>query len=306
MSRLRNKIFLTCCLLLFVTFCKAQNNPVYDQYQYNGLAINPAFAGSRDVMNLAVLYRTQWSKMPGSPVTQTLAGDFPMKNPQVALGLLLVNDKIGLYKQTGVYGDYAFRIKTRKGKLSLGLQAGFDYIREDETQLTVIESGDPMFNMEKHKLFMPNVGAGVYYYSSRYFAGISVPKLFYYAPSTADTYKGKPALRHIMLYGGMMFPVARNFKLKPSTLWRFGQEFLFDLNCNAVFLPNELLEIGVSYRSSNVWVAMAEIRINPQFCVGYSYDHAMGQANITNGSHEIMLRYEFRFRVNAENPLYLK
>ncbi|MDR1672441.1 MAG: type IX secretion system membrane protein PorP/SprF [Bacteroidales bacterium] len=307
MSRFGNKSGTIFCLLLTSIICHAQNDPLFNQYRYNGLAINPASAGSREALNLSLCYRSQWSQLPDAPVTQTLTGDFPLLNPRIAIGLLFVNDRIGIYKKTGIYGAYAFRIPVRNGKFSLGLQGGFDVTRENQRSIKLLESGDPLFLADNYKVFMPNVGAGVFYQTPAFFAGLSVPRLLHYVPSSADTYKSTLVLRNAMLYSGYTLPAGGNVKIKPSVLMYFGQNiFLADVNCNISFLPGELLEIGASYRSSNVWVVMAEVRIHRRFCIGYAYDHAMGTANITNGSHEIMLRYEFRHQVNAENPLYLR
>ncbi|MDR0712820.1 MAG: type IX secretion system membrane protein PorP/SprF [Bacteroidales bacterium] len=307
MSFSRSKLPVIGCLLLSGLLCRAQHNPLYDQYLYNGLAINPAFAGSREVMNVAALYRMQWLKMEGAPVTQTLAGDFPLYNPQLALGLLIQNDKTGVYKKTGVYGVYAFRIKTKKGRFALGLQGGFDLMRENLAVIRTLQPNDPMFDTELHRLFMPNIGTGAYYYSKKYFAGLSVPRLVLYRPATNNKYRGKLSLYDVMLYGGVNITVHPSFKLKPSALIRYSpNDFMADVNCSAIFLPDDRLEVGLSYRSTKVWVITTGIRINPQIHIGYVYDHAFGVANIAGGSHEILLRYEFRYRVNTENPLYLK
>jgi type IX secretion system PorP/SprF family membrane protein len=260
-------------------------------------------------MNMAVLYRTQWLKMEGAPSTFTFAGDFPLRNPQMAFGLLAVSDHVGIFRKTGVYGVYAYRIIMAKGKLSLGLQGGVDQIREDLSHITTIQPDDPMFdNAELNRTWMPNVGAGAFYYSSRYFVGFSIPKLLHYSPTKADQYKGKLALYDALLYGGVTVPVSNHVKLKPSALLRYGldQTMMFDVNFNAVFLPEDRIEVGISYRSTKVWSAMAEIRINPQICIGYAYDQGFDVANINSGSHEILLRYELRYRVKAVNPLYLK
>ncbi len=296
------------CLLLAGTSCWAQYHPVFDQYMFNGLALNPAYAGSREVLSFAALYRTsQWQGYEGAPVTQTLAGDFPLKNPQVALGLLVYNDKISIYRQTGVYATYAFRVKLGEGKLSFGLQAGFEQMREDESDLLLIQQGDPLFNYEIHKSFMPNVGVGAYYYTPGIFLGLSMPRVLAYTPNTADSYKGKPALDNIMLYGGITFVVANNFKIRPSTLLQYiKKDILCDLNCNFILFPQDRVELGVSYRNASTLVAMAQVRINSQICVGYAYDHAFSQVNASNSTHEIMLRYDLKFRVKAEDPTYLR
>jgi type IX secretion system PorP/SprF family membrane protein len=287
--------------------CRSQDHPLYSQYRYNGLAVNPAFAGSRGVPNVAALYRTHLPKTEGAPVTQTLAGDFPMINPKLALGLLMINDKVGIYKRMGFYGAYAFRVNMQQGKLSFGIQGGFEQMREDASEVTVMEEGDRMFLPGMRRVFMPNVGAGMYYDAPRCFAGLSVPQLIRYADAGAGAYKGAPALSNVMLYGGMLLPVNKHVRLKPSVLLRFEQSgLLVDVNCNVLLLPDDRLEVGLSCRSTNVLAAMAQIKINSRLCIGYAYDHALKTAAIITGAHEIMLRYEFNFLVKAENPLYLK
>jgi len=304
-----SKLLIITCLLMAGAVCRAQYHPQYSQYMFNGLALNPAYAGSQEVLNLAALYRTSQlgNSIDGAPVTQTLAGDFPLRNPQLALGLLVFNDKISISRQTGAYFAYAFRVKAGEGKLSFGLQAGFDLQREDfnDGKLNIKDDGDPIFRREIHNTFMPNAGAGVYYHKSNLFIGLSVPQILTYSPNTADSYKGKPNLSYFMLYGGISVPAGRNFKVKPSTLLQHvGNGLLFDVNCNFAFF-REMFEIGASWRNSNTLVGMVQFRIH-SLCIGYAHDYALGKPSAINTSHEIMLRYDFKIVVNAVNPLRLK
>jgi type IX secretion system PorP/SprF family membrane protein len=295
------------CLLAAGVTCRAQYHPQYSQYVFNGLALNPAYAGSEEVLSLSAFYRTsQWgNSVEGAPATQTFSGDFPLRNPQIALGLLVFNDQISIFRQTGAYAAYVFRVRAGEGKLSFGLQAGFDLQREDETGISIIQNPDPLFSPEIHSTFMPNAGVGAYYYTSKYFAGLSLPRLLAYSPNTADSYKGKLTFSNTMLYGGVIIPAGRDFKIKPSTLLQYaGKGILFDLNCSFLIL-RERLELGVSYRNSSTLVGMAQFRIN-QLRIGYAYDCALGKPSVINTSHEIMLRYDFKFRVKAVSPLYLK
>jgi type IX secretion system PorP/SprF family membrane protein len=274
---------------------------------FNGLALNPAFAGSQEVLNLAALYRSsQWgNSMEGMPVTQTFAGDFPLRNPQLALGLLVFNDKISIFRQTGAYFAYAFRVKAGEGKLSFGLQAGFDLQHEDFSGIKIKDLNDELFKGEIHNSFMPNVGTGVYYNTTNVFAGLSGPQLLAYSPNTANSYKGKPTLSNIMLYSGVVVPAGHHLKVKPSVLLQnVGSGLLLDVNCNFA-LFREMLEFGASWRNSNTLVGMVQYRIH-SFCIGYAHDYAIGKPNAINTSHEIMLRYNFRIMVDAVNPLHLK
>jgi type IX secretion system PorP/SprF family membrane protein len=273
---------------------------------FNGLALNPAYAGSQEVLNLAALYRTsQWGgSIEGAPVTQTFSGDFPLRNPQLAVGLLLFNDQISIFRQTGAYAAYAFRVQAGGGKLSFGLQAGFDLQHETGTDLRLVEENDPLFSLQQQNTFMPNVGVGAYYYSRGWFVGLSLPQLLHYSPNTADSYKGRLTLSNTMLYGGVVMSTGGGFKIKPSTLLQYmGNGILFDVNCSFLML-DERLELGVSYRSSSTLVGMAQFKMG-QFRVGYAYDHALGKPTALNTSHEIMLRCDLKYRVKAVNPLYV-
>ena len=303
----RNSKFLIVIFLLMINcLCKAQYHPQYSQYMFNGLALNPAYAGSQEVLNIATLCRnSQWgNSVEGAPVTYTFAGDFPLRNPQLALGLLVFDDFINILKQTGAYLSYSFRVKAGDGKLSFGLQAGFDVQRENQTRLILIQADDPMFHLEKHSTFMPNAGVGVYYHTSRFFAGLSLPQLLTYSPHTADSYKNKPSLSNTMLYGGLMIPAGRDFIVKPSTLLQStGTGILLDVNCNFLMFK-EKLELGASWRNNTTLVGMAQFRYQ-SFCIGYAYDFAIGKPGTINTSHEIMLRYDLKIKVNAASPLYL-
>jgi len=303
-----SKFLIVICLLMVAVTCRAQYHPQYSQYMFNGLALNPAYAGSQEVLNIATLCRnSQWgNSMEGAPVTYTFTGDFPLRNPQLALGLLVFDDFINILRQTGAYVSYAFRVKTSdEGKLSFGIQAGFDLQRENQTSLILIQPDDPMFHLEKHSTFMPNVGVGVYYNTSNFFAGLSFPQLLAYSPLTADSYKSKLTLSNTMLYGGMIVPAGRDLKIKPSALLQYvGNGILLDMNCNFLMF-GEKVELGVSWRNSTTLVGMAQFR-HQSFCLGYAYDFAIGKPGAINTSHEIMLRYDLKIMVKAASPLYLK
>ena len=304
------KFLVILCLLLWGITSRAQYHPQYSQYMFSGLAINPAYAGSLEVLNLMAAYRSsQWGKgVDGAPVTQTFAGDFPLRDPQLGFGLTIFNDKAGRIGQSGAYFAYAFRVKAGEGKLSLGMQAGFDSHRLDLNITDLIDPDDPLF-MNTHLSFMPNVGAGAYYYASNYFLGLSFPKfLAYKANVKGDKVKNSNTALKIpntMLYGGFTFPAGKNLIIKPSTLLQYaGNRFFTDLNCN-VGLLDEKVELGVSWRTNNALTALAQFRIQ-SLCIGYAHDFSIGKPSPINTTHEIMLRYDFKIVVKAVNPLLLK
>jgi len=300
------KFLIILFLLLWGITCQAQYHPQYSQYMFSGLAINPAYAGSLEVLNLVAIYRSsQWgNSVDGAPVTQTFAGDFPLRNPQLGLGLTVFNDKAGYLGQSGAYFAYAFRVRAGEGKLSLGMQAGFDSYRLDLNMIDLIDPNDPLFTNIQLSI-MPNVGAGAYYHTPKYFVGLSFPKIMAYKANKDKNTSPDLSFPNTMLYGGYIYPAGKNLKIKPSTLLHYaGKQIFADLNCNAGLFDDKV-ELGVSWRMKNTLTALAQFRIQ-SLCIGYAHDFSIGKPNAINTTHEIMLRYDFKIVVKATHPLLLK
>jgi Bacteroidetes-specific putative membrane protein len=283
--------------------------PVYSQYMMNGLAINPAYAGSRDVLSLSLMSRWQWVGFEGAPFTTTFSGNMPFKNKALAMGLIVMNEKIGIRNDLSCFGMYAYRLRTSNGFLSFGLKAGFEMIKENQSEIT-IQNPDIVFNNSDAGYFLPNFGFGIYYYNSKFSAGASIPTfLSYREKSQGDGFAAYNNIKNYnyLISGGMLINVSDNFKLKPSTLIKYvaNSPVQYDLNCNFIFFRDGKFWLGASYRNQEALVGMFELQINTQLRLGYSYDYTLSELSKYNsGSHEIMLRYEFRYILKALNPKY--
>ena len=109
-----------------------QGDTHYSLFMFNKLAINPAYAGSRDALTLTGHYRNQWQGIEGAPKTYTFAGHAPFFKNKVGVGLSLISDKIGMVNTTYVDMSYAYRIKINdESTLALGLQGQLDFGRID-------------------------------------------------------------------------------------------------------------------------------------------------------------------------------
>lgn len=298
-------------IALFFTTIAAQGQiaPVYSQYVMNGMAINPAYAGSRDVLSLSFLSRWQWTGFEGAPRTTTFSGNMPFKNKALAMGMIVMDQRYGIRDNTSCFGNYAYRIRTYNGFLSFGLKAGFDILKENQSQINP-QTPEALFNVGNKGYFLPNFGFGVYFYNTRYFAGVSVPLLLSYKEKGQGegftTYNNTKNYNYL-LTAGMLIDVSDNVKIKPSTLVKYMANWplQFDLNCNVFLLRDGKLSIGTGYRYKDAIVGMCEFQVNTQWRVGYSYDYSLGAlSKYNNGSHEIMLRYEFRYILKALNPKY--
>jgi type IX secretion system PorP/SprF family membrane protein len=285
--------------------------PVYSQYLQNGLMINPAYAGSREALSAFLSYRMQWMGTSGAPVMQTVSLHSPLKNDRVALGLKARFMQYGVTKSTSIYGIYAYHIRVGKGKLSFGLQAGADLSNTDYTNLDLIDEGDQIFITPDKPYTLPNVGAGVYYFSDRIFAGVAVPSFLSYR----RTDQGAPQAYHsfdrydFVFSAGGLITLSPVFKFKPSVLVDYSlenTEKLNQLDINGNFIIADIVWIGGSWRTSEqVVVGILQILPTPQLMIGFSYDYPVGRMNnFSKGSTEIILRYEFGSKVSAANPRY--
>lgn len=288
----------------------AQQDTQYSQYMFNTLAINPAYAGSRDVVSATALFRKQWVNTPGSPRTGTFSVDAPFKRERIGLGVMVFNDKIGITNTTGAYASYAFRMRLKKGTLALGLQAGFNQYTADFTSVVLDQSNqyDGAFSSNVNK-FMPNFGAGVYYNTDKFYIGVSMPRIvnnkFLKKSDTAVSVSHQT--RHVFIMSGMVIPLSTDIKLKPSTLIKLveGAPIQVDINTNVWFY--DAVAAGLSYRiSSGTLVSMIEIQATKQVRIGYAYDAALGQSRVVGrGAHEIMARYEFGYvKAKILSPRY--
>jgi type IX secretion system PorP/SprF family membrane protein len=285
------------CLLAVSGTAKAQQHPMYSQYMFNMLNINPAYAGSRGVGTATALYRNQWVGIDGAPRTTSVGFDMPIKEKKIGLGFQLYDDQLGIERTTGLNASYAFRIQlTESGTLSLGLQAGLLNYQANFSRVRTFQPNDPAFNQNLSG-FLPAAAAGVYYNSDKFYIGLSTPALLKTKISydnTAEIASVSGRDLHVYLATGFVMNLNQDLALKPSMLVKAvsGAPIEYDLNAN-LWIQNTIA-LGVSYRTGDAVVGMAELQLNRQLRLGYAFDKTFSSLNALNtGTHELMLRYEF-------------
>jgi type IX secretion system PorP/SprF family membrane protein len=301
------RIIKTILWLLIPLSLSGQITPVTNQYVLNPLTINPAYAGNSGALNIAAFYRKQWVGIAGSPLTMTLAADAPLLDSKLGVGLIITNDKIGVTKETQFHTSYAYRIAMKKGILSYGLGAGLITTNTAWSELVALDQGDEIFLADSKVFVVPDFSFGVYYTSDKYFAGFSIPRLLGYKynfDKNKYSLTFNPDQYIYMINTGYVFDLSEKVKLFPSTLITFslGQNLLYDINVHVNLYDR--LWTGLSYRSSRSVAALLQFSINKQSKVAYTYDFDIGKlGRYSNGSHEIMIRYEFKYEVDVVNPL---
>jgi type IX secretion system PorP/SprF family membrane protein len=296
------RFYISSFLILLAISASAQQTATYSQYMFNGLAINPAYAGSHEALSVTALGRFQNVGLSGAPNTQTFAAHTPLINSRVGIGLLVIHDELSVIGQTGVHFSYAYRLPVKRDKatLSFGLQGGISMYRAEYSKLELFNSPqngspDPVF-VNDIRDSRPNIGAGVFYSSQTSYVGLSMPAMlnnvFDRGTNFTTVYQNVP----LILTGGHVLTLNRMFKLKPNFLFKLvdGQPVEFDINANMLF--DEVLWFGLSYKSSKQVIMITQFKINDQLQFGYSYTISAGPIRTVElGSHEIMVNYRFWF-----------
>ncbi len=305
----RNLIVLPFVVFLFFhSQIHAQQDAHYSQYLFNGLILNPAYAGSRGTIAASAFYRKQWAGFDGAPTTQSLSFHLPDRKRRYGFGGTISNESIGYVNQQWLNLSYAFRFKMGPGNFAMGLQGGFLNYRVNWDKAFVLDANDPVLPLVAQNLLLPNVGAGLYYNTDFFFAGFSVPHILN-SGMTSNKIAGQEIAhlyRHYLFTTGYVIGRVNAIKWRPSVLVKYaeGAPLQIDFNLNTLIVDR--LWLGVSYRSFDSMIFMTEFLINNQFKVGYAYDLTVtGLRNYNSGSHEFMISYEFQYsRSNLISPRY--
>jgi len=305
------KKILTILTLLVTTSLFAQQDALFSQYMFNKLAVNPGYAGSRELLSADLLYRYQWVNIEGAPKTVSAAIHSPLNNPHLALGFNLSNDKIGPLSNTSAMATFAYRVIFPKSKLSFGLQAGVKSSDVIWNEFKAVDGNEPFLMMQNDlmKQAVPDVNFGVYYYSDRFYAGISSRQLLQNQSLLVKDSTGNTQFTKLMthFYGmtGAAFPLGENVVFRPSLLAKFVSNAPPQLDLNASFLFAQTLWLGASYRTEKAISLITEINIAQNLRLGYSYDIWLNELHAYNkGSHEIRVSFDFNVGKRILSPRY--
>ncbi|GGF29820.1 membrane protein [Flavobacterium limi] len=265
---------------------------------YNMSVVNPAYAtGTAAMLNLGGLYRTQWVGAVGAPKTFTFFGHTALSE-KIEIGASLISDDIGdgAKKENNFYADFAYVLQLKgKNKLSLGLKAGFTSLQTNFNGFRFTDPATDLAFAENINVTKPNIGAGAYYFTDKYYVGLSVPNLL--SSKHIEEKSGINAFGseeiHTFLTAGYVFQINDAFKLKPAFMSRFvsGAPVSVDITANVLY--NEKFELGAAYRINDAVSALMNINVTPSLRIGYAYDYTvsnLGQFN--SGTHEIMLLFD--------------
>jgi len=296
-------------LLLTASTLFAQQDPMFSQYMFNKLAVNPGYAGSREILTADLLYRNQWVNIEGAPKTISASLHSPLNNPHLALGAHIYNDRLGAMSNTSAMATFAYRILFPKGKLSFGIQAGVKSNGIVWNEINAQNSDDPFLVNKAENKVVPDANFGIYYYSKNFFAGLSSHQLLQNQTLSVSDSEGNTQVSKLLthFYGmtGVIVPISDNVIFRPSLLVKYVKNSPPQLDLNASFLFADKLWLGVSYRTEKAISIISEINIKQNIRVGYSYDIWLNELKAYNkGSHEIRLSFDINVAKRILTPRY--
>jgi type IX secretion system PorP/SprF family membrane protein len=273
----------------------SQQEPLYTQYMFNTVSVNPAYTGTTNSLNLVALSRYQWVGLSGAPKTYTVSMHAPVRSKKMGLGMSIVQDEVGPSRNFYLSADYAYRVNlTDKLTLSLGLKAGIYNYYIGLSKLELVNNGDNTFQQDEQKRLNPNIGTGFYLYTSKWYAGLAAPTLLENALDKTSTTGLANLKRHYYFIAGYILPINTEWSFKPSMVEKvvWGSPISTDLT--AQFLYKEKIWMGASYRIGDALAFLVDIRVTNQILLGYSYDITLSKlSGYSAGSHEVLISFDF-------------
>ena len=293
-------------LCVFTTQAFGQQDPQFTQYSDNMLFVNPAYAGSRGVLNLTTMHREQWTGFAGRPVSSTFSVHSPLTYQSLGLGVTVVNDQTGPIQQTMMYGDcsYTLKFKNQKRKLSFGIKGGINMISISTSTLQTTEVNDPKLLQNVKNNVNPNFGFGVYYHSPKFFVGASSPKLLergYDGVSKVNLEK-----RHYFGIIGGVFPINNDWKIRPTSQIKLTEKSPISIDASVAAIYKDRIWFGAMYRLNAAFGVFLQYQVSPQFKLGLASDFGtQAIRNYNYGTFEALISYDFAFKkVGIRSPRY--
>lgn len=291
----------------------AQQDAQYTQYMYNPLSVNPAYAGTRDVLSFVGLYRSQWVGLDGAPTSMNFSMHSPV-GKRVGLGINFTRDEIFIADESYLDIDFSYSLPiSDKAKLSLGIKGGAHLLNIDSNKLNTgpFNGGDGDTEINIDNRFSPQIGAGAYYYTDKFYAGLSVPNLLeteHYDESSNSNNSSATAEERVNYYfmTGYVFDLTDKLAFKPALLTKLVQGSPLQVDLSANFLIHEKLTLGAAYRWSAAISGLVGFQVSDQVFVGFAYDRETTELQQYNdGSYEVLLRFElFNRNKGLKNPRF--
>ncbi|MEQ6119048.1 type IX secretion system membrane protein PorP/SprF [Reichenbachiella sp. MALMAid0571] len=264
-----------------------QLGPVFGQYLFNQALFNPAYTGVNDAFHATAISRQQWIGVEGAPVTNALNVTSSFIDNKIGVGLLMINDQFGVNNNTEIQAMYSYQIEMLNSRsLSFGLQTGYTTYQFDFSKLN-LEQPDQALQTTTNNTSETNFGAGVYFQSKNYYAGISIPKIL----NNNELDKSRSRFNQkVYMSGGIVLDQFILLKFKPSALLVFVEGEMAIIDLNAQFLLVDALWVGASLRNFSTIGINGQFKFKSNLRLGYSFELPFNEiGNTAFSTHELMV-----------------
>jgi type IX secretion system PorP/SprF family membrane protein len=278
----------------------AQQEAQFTQYMDNMLYYNPAYAGSREMMNISAMHRQQWAGFKGAPISTTFSLHTPLKYENVGIGFSFLNDNLGPTNSTwfNVDASYSLRFRKHSGRLSFGVKAGLNLLNGNLIDLVKEDQTDDMVNVRFKNDLQPNIGAGIYYHSNQWFIGFAIPRIIDNLKKAGDFSQIEYiAQRHYYFTVGGYIKTGRMLKIRPGAMLKMTENAPFALDFTLAFIFYDKFWLGANYRLKESVGIFGQFQISERFKIGYAFELSTEKIRAYNaGTHELMLSYDLLFK----------
>lgn len=256
---------------------------------------NPSFIGQTDAIESSLLHRQQWVGLTNAPATSLISLNMPIQflGKDHGVGVIVMNEKIGLFSNTSTLGQYTYKVKFKKGRyLNIGIQGGMMNIDFDASKIHIPDS-------DYHdKTDIPSAGGdkkidagiGISWITPNYYIGVSASHLWEPSFELDDNTSTYIPRGYYIMAGYNIKLNNPLIELQPSALFK-SDAIAHQLDVTAKVEYNKMFSGGISWRKDDGFVFLLGARIR-NIEAGYSYDLSTSEiAKVSNGSHELFLRY---------------
>jgi type IX secretion system PorP/SprF family membrane protein len=315
---------------------KAQQKPQYTQYVFNNLLLNPAVSGIENYVDVKTGYRSQWTGLEGAPVTSYISVSAPFGSdfvqgdaaamspgneanpysrlysqnyeaaqPHHGIGFMVVSDQAGPISTTNIDATYAYHLGLSSTfNLAVGIAAGMNHISLNTSMITT-EQPDPAIFYGNNSQWKPDLGVGIWGYSSNYYFGISAQQILpqnLYFSTERNIYQTKTVPQYFVTGGFKVF-LSDDITLLPTTLIKFISPLplAYDVNMKLAF--RDRFWVGASYRNQDSFAGLVGFNISSLINISYSYDFTTSALRtVSSGTHEIVIGLMLNNRDRVLSP----
>jgi len=293
--------------LLITLFSVACLMPAYgqwdaqiSQYWRAKTYFNPAFAGETENLQATILHRQQWVGISNAPKTLIVMGDMPLNflGRVHGIGAIMTTESIGLFSNTTMGGQYAYKKKIKKNMLNIGVQIGIARTGFDASKIDVIwkdeEDEAIPTNSDQASSFDANFGAS--WIAPNYYVGLSATHITEPSFELNETYSSFISRTYYFTAGYNIELRNSLIELQPSVLVKSDAVVTqYDVTGRIVY--NKMFNGGISWRKDDGFVFLLGIKYKG-FDAGYAYDLSTSEiSKVSSGSHEFFVRYSMPIKL---------